>query len=346
MLIQPLPAFNGDCILISFPSNGRKVNILIDGGVPRTYQRFLKPLLIDLQEKKEYIDLLIVTHIDDDHIGGIKELYQDQQVYRSLIKKVWFNSGKLLSRYFKTPEDTSREVEVIPDDTTSMSVRQGITLESELQKQSGWVQELIIAGRRELFFGAEIQILSPGEPMLKRLNKRWETEEAKQTKMSDEEHDDFRFPITELLLRKFHEDTSLPNGSAIAFLMRLNDLNYLFLADAHPGQIEGALRGLGYCEEHPLCVEFVKVSHHASKFNTSPALLAIIRSQHFFISTDGSAHSLPNKEPLARIIAANPGVTLHFNYEDIAEEIFSEEDRQSYTFTVKYSIGSDYLFKG
>ncbi|MBB6127186.1 carboxypeptidase-like regulatory domain-containing protein [Mucilaginibacter lappiensis] len=75
-------------------------------------------------------------------------------------------------------------------------------------------------------------------------------------------------------------------------------------------------------------------------------LLDIIRSKHFFTSTDGSAHGLPNKEPLARIIHSNPGVTLHFNYQDIAEKIFPEKDHQEYTFTIKYSTGTDYLFKG
>jgi beta-lactamase superfamily II metal-dependent hydrolase len=346
MTIRPLPAFNGDAILVSFLNNGKIINILIDGGVPRTYRRALKPMLEELQAVEQSIDLLIVTHIDDDHIGGIKALYEDIKLDRSLIKKVWFNSGKLLSRHFKTPEDTSREVEVIPDDLTLMSVRQGMTLEAELEKQPGWVQQIILAGYGEFFYGAEIRVLSPGEPMLEKLNKRWETEEAKRTQMSSGDHDDFQFSITELLTRDFHEDNAVPNGSAIAFLMTLNGLNYLFLADAHPSQIEASLRTLGYSEAHRLCAEFVKVSHHASKFNTSPALLGIISSSHFFISTDGSAHGLPNKEPLARIIAANPGVTLHFNYEAIAKEMFSPEDHERHTFTLKYSMGIDYLFEG
>ncbi|MXV51922.1 MBL fold metallo-hydrolase [Pedobacter sp. HMF7647] len=346
MIIRPLPAFNGDAILVSFQHHDKTVNILIDGGVPRTYQRALKPLLKELQEAGQPIDLLVVTHIDDDHIGGIKALYEDTALDRSLIKRVWFNSGKLLSRHFRTPEDKSREVEVIPDDTTEMSVRQGLTLEAELEKQSGWVQQVILAGYAEAFYGAEIKVLSPREPMLKKLNKRWETEEAKQTQMSGGDHDDFQYTIAELLARDFQEDTAVPNGSAIAFLITLNGLHYLFLADAHPSQIEASLRALGYSEEHRLCAEFVKVSHHASKFNTSPGLLDIIRSPHFFVSTDGGAHGLPNKEPLARIIAANPGVTLHFNYEEIAGKIFSPEDYGSHTFTLKHSMGIDYLFEG
>jgi hypothetical protein len=235
---------------------------------------------------------------------------------------------------------------IVPDDTTDMSVRQGVTLERKLEKNKGWEQGLIYAGHKELFHGAEILVLSPALAVLERLNKHWETEEGKLTNMSGGDHEDFPFDIAELITRDFSEDTRLPNGSSIAFLLKLNGLNYLFLADAHPSQIESSLRKLGYDENNRLCAEFVKVSHHASKFNTSPGLLDVIRSKHFFTSTDGSAHGLPNKEPLARIIHSTPGVTLHFNYPDIAEKIFSEKDHQEYTFTIKYSTGTDYLFKG
>lgn len=34
MKIKFLPAFNGDCLLISFSHEGKPKNILIDGGTP------------------------------------------------------------------------------------------------------------------------------------------------------------------------------------------------------------------------------------------------------------------------------------------------------------------------
>ncbi len=52
MKMKFLPAFNGDCILISFEYEGINRNILIDGGIPRTYQRHLKPELEKLVQKK------------------------------------------------------------------------------------------------------------------------------------------------------------------------------------------------------------------------------------------------------------------------------------------------------
>ncbi|MFZ4861899.1 hypothetical protein ACL9RF_06910 [Sphingobacterium sp. Mn56C] len=51
MKIKFLLAFNGDCILISFEYETKNRNILIDGGVPRAYQRHLKPELEEVIQR-------------------------------------------------------------------------------------------------------------------------------------------------------------------------------------------------------------------------------------------------------------------------------------------------------
>lgn len=344
MIIKPFHAFNGDCILISFADNDKTVNILLDGGIPRTYNRELKNLVDDLKVKGQVIDLLIVTHIDDDHIGGIKAMFSDADFDRSIIKKAWFNSGKILSKHFNTQEDPARDVQIVMSDTTDMSVRQGITLERALADTEGWLQELVFAGYKDNVYGAKIHVLSPSEQGLDKLNKRWETE-SENLNMSGDVHDDFEFAISTLANRAFNEDKAVPNGSSIAFLLEQNGKHYLFLGDAHPSVVEAELRLLGYNECHKLKASFVKIAHHASKFNTSPGLLAIIESPNFFISTDGLKHGLPNKEPLARIIMTNPGTTLHFNYRGIADKIFLAGEKEKHCFYVRSELGKDYNFE-
>lgn len=334
MKIKFLPAFNGDCILISFEHEEKNRNILIDGGVPRTYQRHLKPELEEVIQKGENIDLLIVTHIDDDHIGGIKELYQDTGFSKDFIKEIWFNSGDLLSDYFNTERDPIRAVKIIKDNQTSMSVRQGNTLEKALiEEKSNWIQKLISVSVDKInFLGLSITILSPNEEKLKKLHKHWETEINKKVKMS-EEHDDFNIPISELVNRKFNEDKAIPNGSSIAFLLEADNKSILLLGDAHPSVISNSLEKLELAsEENKLKLDLVKVSHHASKGNTSPKLLSLIECNKFVISTDGSKHGLPDKEAIARIIASQPSSTIYFNYDEISKEIFTSEDKENYVF--------------
>ena len=290
-------------------------------------------MLSDLKDKSQVIDLLIITHIDDDHIGGIKAMFSDAKFDRSIIKAVWFNSGKIISKHFNTLEDPDRDVEIVMSNTTDMSLRQGITLEQALGGIEGWVQDMIFAGYRAEIGGAKIHVLSPSEQRLDKLNKRWETESGN-LNMSGNVHDDIEIEISMLVNRAFNEDKAVPNGSSIAFLLEHGGKNYLFLGDSHPSVVEIELRALGYHECNKLKAAFVKISHHSSKFNTSPGLLAIIECPDFFISTDGLKHGLPNKEPLARIIMANPGVTLHFNYRTIADELFLKGEKEKHCFQV------------
>lgn len=347
MKIKFLPAFNGDCILLSFEHDSSKKNILIDGGVPRTYVRQLKPELEKIVQNGENIDLLIVTHIDDDHIGGIKELYQDTKLNKDFIKEVWFNSGDLLSDYFNTERDASRAVEIIKDNQTDMSVGQGVTLEKALKEEKGnWIQNLIRVSDSKIdFFGLSITVLSPNEEGLQKLHKHWETEVDKKTKMS-EEHDDFNISISELVRRKFNEDKAIPNGSSIALLVEKDNKSVLLLGDAHPSVIAESLERSGLAsDENKLKVDLVKVSHHASKGNTNPKLLSLIECSKFVISTDGSKHGLPDKEAIAHIINSHPHSTIYFNYDEISKGIFLQEDKDNYSFSSSLLLETDYLIE-
>ena len=61
MIIEMFPAENGDAFLIRL-DNGK--NIVIDMGYATTYTNFIKDRFIDLNNKNQCIDLLIITHID------------------------------------------------------------------------------------------------------------------------------------------------------------------------------------------------------------------------------------------------------------------------------------------
>lgn len=95
--IHILPANAGDCFLIEFNNNEC---ILIDTGFKETYYKYLKPLLIKLKDIGKKIILLVITHIDKDHIGGAKKLLEENGDYNTpniiKIENVWFNGFKNL----------------------------------------------------------------------------------------------------------------------------------------------------------------------------------------------------------------------------------------------------------
>jgi beta-lactamase superfamily II metal-dependent hydrolase len=87
------PALNGDSFLIS--SEG--TNVLIDGGYVNTYRNFLKPKFFELQQKQEVLDLIIVSHIDGDHISGINKFLEENNTTKIIdIKNIWHNSYRHL----------------------------------------------------------------------------------------------------------------------------------------------------------------------------------------------------------------------------------------------------------
>lgn len=92
--ITMLPAKAGDCILIEFLQEDYR--ILIDGGYVDTYDNYLRDKLLRLSKEGKRIQLLIITHIDADHIGGIQAFLKENgsAAKPNIIKvyEVWYNS--------------------------------------------------------------------------------------------------------------------------------------------------------------------------------------------------------------------------------------------------------------
>lgn len=88
--ITMLQASEGDCFLLQFYYEENHFNMLIDCGVISCWDRELKSMCDQLLSKNECIDVLVLTHIDSDHIGGALKLLKEEKYY-SLVKNIWFN---------------------------------------------------------------------------------------------------------------------------------------------------------------------------------------------------------------------------------------------------------------
>lgn len=73
--IKMFPAKSGDCFLIEFIKADFRV--LIDGGFLETYRMSLRPYLKQLNGEGKRINLMIISHIDQDHINGLKALLKE-----------------------------------------------------------------------------------------------------------------------------------------------------------------------------------------------------------------------------------------------------------------------------
>ncbi|MCD9464532.1 hypothetical protein CJF25_16330 [Photobacterium phosphoreum] len=344
MCFKVLKANNGDCLLISVNVDGTNRNILIDGGTSATYVRErrkgdLYNTLAEIKKNGEKIDLLILSHVDDDHIAGLLKGFKNSGLLTELTNKVWFNSGSLIDESVGCDIESSHLVEfdyqrTETDADNYTSIKQGITFESFISDNNIWCKSLICEGAQYDFFGATIKVLSPTPNKLNKLLVKWEKEEKKSK--SSASNTDYNLTFEELLKDdQFKKDSSVHNGSSIAFLFEYQNTKLLLLADAHDDVIVSSIRNLkddngqNYSEHNPLIVDYVKLSHHASSYNTSPTFLSLIRCDNFIISTDGSYHGLPNKLTLARVASKHPNAKFLFNYPNLIEQIFLPSELDS-----------------
>jgi len=69
----------GDCLLLEGGTSGR---ILVDAGVPEAYREHVAAAMGQLRKQNRDLDLVYVSHIDGDHIGGVLEMLNDEMAWR------------------------------------------------------------------------------------------------------------------------------------------------------------------------------------------------------------------------------------------------------------------------
>ncbi|HZL09538.1 MAG TPA: MBL fold metallo-hydrolase [Prolixibacteraceae bacterium] len=328
--IKILPVFQGDSILLFF--NDRKNCIMIDSGTKRSYT---KGLIKNELKQIEAIDLLVLTHTDEDHIGGILKYYEDSERMTGIIKNVWFNTGLHISNELDLKINDEHYIKINENDDLEVSVKQGMSLELLLKNDGIHFQKLIKSLDIYNLGFAKIIVLSPDKMDLKLFHKDWEIENENQLEVASAS--DYDQAITELIKLSFIEKGTLANKTSIALILETKSSKLLLLGDSYPSVIVNNLKILGYSEENKLKLNLVKVSHHGSNAATSPELLKMIDCTMFVISTNAS-NNLPTKECLARIVThRKEKISLFFNYKnEITENIFFKDEFSEHNFEVIY----------
>ncbi|MFS0906667.1 hypothetical protein AB3N02_26965 [Priestia aryabhattai] len=94
------PAKNGDTFLINCLGKNN-TNILLDLAYPDTYRNYVRPRLCELNKQAETLDLVIFTHVDQDHIQGGITFFEENSGSNSqsiiTVKEVWHNSYRHLN---------------------------------------------------------------------------------------------------------------------------------------------------------------------------------------------------------------------------------------------------------
>lgn len=322
MQIKFLKAGSGDCILLNIENK----NILIDGGNESTY------LIEEYNEiilKGEQIDLLIVTHHDDDHIKGVLDLFRYIELKGTMpkISNIVFNSPRKITNRLKIEEESNH-----------LSYKQSYELENFLIKNTSikWFTSLDkeLKGICEsLTQSLEIEMFSPSEETLLKYASN------KGAYLNSDYRCDWQSPLSVLNknLDDKSQDTSLSNETSIVIFILFGEKKILLAGDIIPKCLNNIIDKLRK-DQIQLKLDYFKLPHHASYRSLNSEILQKIDCKNFIISTNSKKHNLPNKRALLKILnnnLSNEQLNFMFNYGEVISKLnINKKEVTDYNFTL------------
>jgi hypothetical protein len=365
--LEALRARHGDCLLVHFGTPRDPRTILIDGGPQTVYADALKPRLRELREHLIALEriafddalplaLAMVSHIDDDHIGGMLALAEDEDGGLALPHLSWVAPKTLWHNTFEQmagePEEAVSEI-VLERDTTSKtsavlaSVKQGRELRAQAEKL-GWpinspfkgdlVQAPPQGGLKvKLDEATSIVVLSPRADEIEGLRKEW----LKQMKR-------LRAKEAASAQVSAYLDKSPYNLSSLVCLLRQEDHTMLLTGDARGDLILKALDAAALTSNGELHVNVLKLPHHGSIRDVEVDFFQRITADHYVISGDGR-YGNPESKTLEMITGSRKDdeFTIHLTYaagqsdwEQRLTAFIAERDAKDRCFHVQTRSGS------
>ena len=330
--VEMLPALHGDCLVVEYGNANRTRRLLIDGGPIGAYESLASRVAL-LPATDRTFELIVLSHVDTDHIDGLVKLFATPKPWPFSVQDVWFNGWQHLQHarvlggkqgeYFSALLTRRLDAKswngafgghaiVVPDDgdLPVCQIPGGMTL-TLLSPSLGKLEKMRKAWCKDIG-----TTMAAGD-----LDRGWELLSGQKRYLPTQGLLGSTPELDELLKRQSHPDAAAANGSSIAFLAELEVVggskSCLFLADAHPEVVCDSLRRLLKARGIPrLKVDAVKVAHHGSKGNTTDELLSLVESPRFLISTNGAQFDHPDEEAIQRIVGrSDQAIELVFNYE-------------------------------
>jgi beta-lactamase superfamily II metal-dependent hydrolase len=333
--IEMLPGHHGDALMVEYGPRRAPFRVLIDGGTPASFGAVKQRL--EKIGRPVALELMVVTHVDADHIGGALALLAHRPKLASP-KEIWFNAFQHLF-----PPDQLGPVQ--GEGLTTAIEQAGLKARWNKQFAS---RSVVVPDRGplpvlRLAGGAALTLLSPSWPKLAKMQKAWidackkadilPGRGVEPTDVLGKRPPPVALDIEQLAAVKFAQDAAPANGSSIAFLFEHGGKRLLLTGDAHPGVLAGSIDRL----PDRLAVDAWKVSHHGSRANSSPALLGKVDCPRFLISTDSGTFGHPDPEAIARIVQRPGEKTLYFNYDTPYTRPWADAAlRQKYSYTAVY----------
>ncbi len=307
LVLEALRAKFGDSLLLHYGDATDPKLIVIDGGPPGVWNETLRPRLEALRAERALapeqpleIELMMVSHIDADHISGLIEMLQEQKDLRDnkkpltyRIKRFWFNSfddviGKAADASLDAGASLTASVgEVIAaaNSVEAASVGQGRALRDLIEAFSlsgnkplgGGMATLNAKNNPATIAGMKLTVVGPSQENLDALQKEWDKELKSILKKEKPKTDAAAFI-----------DNSVPNLSSIIVLAEFDGKRILLTGDGRGDHTLQGLEKAGFMQPGgTIDVDILKMPHHGSVRDIDTPYFTRIKTPHYVISADG-----------------------------------------------------------
>ncbi len=352
--LEAMQAEDGDSLILHFGDADNPRFFLIDGGPTKTgYEQVIRKRLAAIQKKWAppgkplTIDMVMVSHIDADHIAGL--LYLTEELLKKKrggdgdrlckVLTLWFNSfnetlgdgdsevfTKLASEGMKyQAEAAAVGGGILPPALQGVdayaaaiiaSVPQGRKLRRNAEelriKPNSPFEGLVMTsedGPLTVEWGDDmtITVLCPEQARVQKLHDEWEKVLKKTPTLST---------LAEAAAKKVNKDTAFTNLASIVVMVELEKKRMLLMGDARDDDVLNGLKAAGYLKRGKCHVDVLKLPHHGSRRNTSPEFLSQVTANHYVVSGNGK-HGNPAREVLDWIVASRgktDAYTIHLTY--------------------------------
>jgi beta-lactamase superfamily II metal-dependent hydrolase len=323
--LEAVQGNDGDCLLLHYDAGDHPGLIIIDGGSKGVYRGFLKKRLEELRSGSRFLDvrLVMVSHIDADHITGIldmckelAEMLADGKTPPYRIASLWHNSFEQLNGGRAAVKESSivgaSLAGAVPAgldpfvEAVVASVAQGNDLRRYASKftkiNPETDSELLEApetGKKiiKMAAGLTFTVLGPHETELKALEDSWKTSKSSQD--------------TDEAVAADYLNRTVPNLSSIVVLAESTDngkpRRMLLTGDAGGDKILLGLKTSGLLDKTGnIHVDLLKVQHHGSNHSVDIDFFKKVTADVYVISGNGK-HGIPHPDALGWLSKARSG---------------------------------------
>jgi hypothetical protein len=347
--IEMLPARHGDALLVEYgPDEEVTHRTLIDAGPAAAY-RDIRERLAAIpagSDGRRQLELLVVTHVDGDHIEGVVKLVQDDEL-GAHPGDVWFNDwGQLESvEHGRPPAKLGPEA---GEFLGALLVEMGLPWNQAFGGAAVVVpdEEAATLQTWQTPGGLRLTVVSPTVDRLLALRKTWRkaitaagfTPGDREAALRDFARRRWaRAPTGPVQLgdegRRSSLDHSEANGSSIALVAEYGGRTVLLAGDAYAPELRLGLerwqQERGATGDEPVQLDAFKLPHHGSDKNITPQLVRAMRCDRYLVSTNGAIFRHPDQQALRTLLAGHEGSAppeLLFNYRSRFTEPWADRD--------------------